>query len=179
MGKVSIYWCKKIIGIRFDFTIYRIFYLVKKNREKFFSQATRSNSRYACKLFSSIALFDRIVWERKLPRKSSIRDLFASSDEDEWVSVVIHRIVVSRILRKSSQRNILYPRVAPKILIQPRSSASIIGRTRKRRHCRLAFFPSLTAAFSSGINLSSLYSSCCILFFPHAHILQHKDIRFG
>lgn len=57
--------------------------------------------------------------------------------------------------------------------LQPRSSASIIGRTRKRRHCRLVFFP-LSTPFSSRINLSSLYSSCCILFFPHPHFATQR-----
>lgn len=143
--------------------------IIKLLKQHLFSQTTRWNSR--CKLLSSIALFDWIARERKFLLKSSTRDPSWVTKTSECPSLC--RIVVSRILRKSSQRNILYPRVAPEILTISLERFHNWTNTKKEA-LSSRFLSSFMASFSSGINLSSLYSSCCILFFPHPHFATQR-----
>lgn len=86
------------------------------------------------------------------------------------------RIVVSRIHRKSSQRNILYPRVAPEILTTSLERFHNWANTKKEA---LSSRFLSRSPFSSGINLSSCYIRPVVHpLFPHTHILRRKDTRF-
>lgn len=90
------------------------------------------------------------------------------------MSVLTLRIVVSRIHRKSSQRNILYPRVAPEILTTSLERFHNWANTKKEalssRFLSLSHSPLSQAELIFRLVIFVLY----ILFFPHPHFATQR-----